>query len=68
MRGLEADCADSAQVPKVSALADSLGAGLEPIEDLQGARPIGKCDSGWHPIKSRAEMLMGFRRALLFQQ
>jgi hypothetical protein len=41
MRGLEPDCADSAQLSKVSALADNLGAGLELVEDLQGALVIG---------------------------
>jgi hypothetical protein len=51
-----------------SDLADGLGAGLELVEDLQGARVIGRYYSGWHSIKSRAEMLVGFRHAPLFQQ
>jgi hypothetical protein len=68
MRGLEADCADSARVSKVSALADGLGSGLELVEDLQGARVIGRYYSGWHSIKSRPEMPAGFRQAILFQQ
>ena len=68
MRGLEPDCADSAQPSKVSASADGLGAGLEPVEDLQGALVIGRYYSGRHSIKSRAEMFAAFRQAILFQQ
>jgi hypothetical protein len=68
MRGLEPDCADRARYSKVSASADGLGAGLQLVEDLQGTRVIGRYYSGWHSIKSRAEMLVGFRHAPLFQQ
>jgi hypothetical protein len=50
------------------ALADGLGAGLQLAEDLQGARVIGRCYSGWHSTKGRDEMLVGFRHAILFQQ
>ncbi len=68
MRGLEPDCADSEQRSKACALANGLGAGLQAAVDLQSARAVGRCYSGWHSIKSRAEMLAGFWQASLFQQ
>ncbi len=52
----------------MSDLSDSLGAGLQLAEGLQGALVIGKCFFGGHSIKSRVEMLVGFRNAILFQQ
>ena len=51
-----------------SALADGLGAGLEPVEDLQGSLVRGGYNSGRRSIKSRAEMFVGFWHATLFQQ
>jgi hypothetical protein len=48
-------------------LDDSLGAGLEPIEDLQGALASGGYNASRHSIKSRAEMSVGFWQAILFQ-
>jgi hypothetical protein len=51
-----------------SALADGLGAGLEPVEDLQGALVSGGYNSGRRSIKSRPEMFVGFRHATPFQQ
>ena len=50
------------------ALADGLGAGSQLAEDLQGARVIGGCCSGWHLIEGRAEMLIGFWHASLLQR
>ena len=50
-----------------SALADGLGAGLEPVEDLQGSLVRGGYNSGRRSIKSRAEMFVGFWHATLFQ-
>ena len=47
---------------------DGLDAGLQPAEDLQGARVIGRYYSGWHSIKSRAKMLVGFWHAPRPQQ
>jgi hypothetical protein len=51
-----------------SALADGPGAGLELVEDLQGALVGGGYNSGWHSIKSRAEVFVGFWHAPLFPQ
>jgi hypothetical protein len=48
-------------------LADGLGAGLELVEDLQGALMSGGYNSGWRSIKSRAEVFVGFRHAIPFQ-
>jgi hypothetical protein len=67
MRRLGSACAGSAQSSRVSALADGLGAGLELVEDFHGARVIGRYYSGWHLIKSRAEMFVGFWQAILLQ-
>jgi hypothetical protein len=50
-----------------SALADGLGAGLEPVEDLQGALVSGAYNSSGRSIKGRAEMFVGFCHAILFQ-
>ena len=53
----------------MSALADGdLGAGLELVEDLQGALVSGGYYSGWHSIKDRAEMFVSFWHAPVFQQ
>jgi hypothetical protein len=41
---------------------------LQLVENLQGALVNGGYDSGWHSIKSRPQMLVGFRQAILFQQ
>jgi hypothetical protein len=68
MRGFEPDCADNTPQSKVSASADGFGAGLQLVEDLQGARVIGRYYSGWHSIKSRAEILVGLWHAPLPQQ
>jgi hypothetical protein len=68
MRGLEHDCADSAQSSKVPALADCLDAGLHPVDDLQGALVIGRYYSGWNSVKNRAEIFVGLWDAPLFQQ
>ena len=68
MRGLELDCADSAQSSKEPALADGLDAGLHPVGDLQGALVIGRCYSGWNSVESHAEIFVGLRDAPLFQQ
>jgi len=57
MRGLEPGCADNAQWWKVSALADSLGAGLELVEDLQGA-----------PISERGDSLAAPRCGILLTE
>jgi hypothetical protein len=48
-------------------LADGLGAGLELVEDLQGALVSGGYNSGWCSIKSRAETSVGLRHAIPFQ-
>src|SRR5260221_13741840 len=53
---------------KVPALADGLGAGLELVEDLQGAPVSGKYNSGRHSIKSLVEMFVGFWHAPLLLQ
>jgi hypothetical protein len=58
----------SAQYSKVSALADGFGARLELPEDSQGTLVNGGYNSGWHSIKRRAEIFVGFRHAPLFQQ
>ena len=68
MRGLEPDCADSAQWSKVPALADGLDAGMHPVDDLQGALLIGRYYSSWNSIKNRAEIFVGLWDAPLFQQ
>src|SRR5713226_2723182 len=49
-----------------AALAGGPDAGLEPVEDLQGARVSGGCNSGRCSIKSRAEMFVDFSHAPLF--
>ena len=67
MRKFVSDCADSDTVLEGDALADGLSARLQPVEDLQGASVIGGYCSGWHPVKSRAEMLEGFWHAPLLQ-
>ena len=68
MRGLEPDCADRARYSKVSALAGGPGARLQLVDDLQGARAIGRYYSGWYSIKGRAEMFVGFWHAPLSQK
>jgi hypothetical protein len=55
------------RIPEGNALADGLGAGLQPVEDLPGTLVSGGYNSGRRSIKSRAEMLAGFRHAILFQ-
>jgi len=49
------------------ALTGGLRARLELAEDLPGALVSGGYNSGWCSIKSRAEMPVGFRHAILFQ-
>jgi hypothetical protein len=55
-------------VLKGAALAGGLDARLELVEDLQGAVVSGGSGSGWHSIKSGAEMFVDFSQAPLFQQ
>jgi hypothetical protein len=69
MQGLEPVCADSAPSSQAPALAaDGLCAGLELVEDLQGALVIGRYNSNWHSIKRCAEMFEGLWHAPLFQE
>jgi hypothetical protein len=67
---LVSECEDlnPAAQSKVSASADGVGAGLEPVEDLQGALLSGECSSPRHSIKYRAEMFAGFWHAPLLSQ
>src|SRR2546429_2413604 len=46
---------------------DDLGAGLQLAEDLPGVLVSGGCYSGWHSIKSRAEMAVCSWQATLFR-
>src|SRR5258708_3803009 len=55
-------------MPEGDALTDGLGARLELAEHLAGALVSGGYNSGWCRIKRRAEMLVGFWHAMLFQQ
>src|SRR5258708_259037 len=71
--GLVSECgnlnppARTAHMLEGDALTGGFGARLQPAEDLAGARVSGGRNSGWYSIKSRAEIPVGFRHAILFQ-
>jgi hypothetical protein len=60
--------AETVRTSKVPVLADGLDAGLQAVDDLQGALVIGRYYSGWNSIKNHAEIFVGLRDAPLFQQ